>query len=46
VRTLKLSGKEFYDLLSLDIEMVQAVFRMLCGLIRRILTLVPGHSHQ
>jgi len=46
VRTLKLSGKEFYDLLSLDIEMVQAVFRMLCGLIRRILTLVPEHSHQ
>ena len=41
VRALKLNGQEFHDLLSLDIEMVQAVFRMLCGLIRRILTLVP-----
>lgn len=41
VRTLKLNGQEFHDLLSLDIEMVQAVFRMLCGLVRRILTLVP-----
>jgi len=41
VRALKLNGQEFYDLLSLDIEMVQAVFRMLCGLVRRILTLVP-----
>jgi CRP-like cAMP-binding protein len=46
VRALKLNGQEFHDLLSLDIEMVQAVFRMLCGLVRRILTLVPGHSHQ
>ena len=41
VRALKLNGQEFHDLLSLDIEMVQAVFRMLCGLVRRILTLVP-----
>ena len=41
VRALKLNGQEFHDLLSLDIEMVEAVFRMLCGLIRRILTLVP-----
>jgi CRP/FNR family transcriptional regulator, cyclic AMP receptor protein len=41
VRALKLNGQEFYDLLSLDIEMVQAVFRMLCGLIRRLLTSVP-----
>ncbi len=41
VRTLKLNGQEFHDLLSLDIEMVQAVFRMLCGLVRRVLTLVP-----
>lgn len=41
VRALKLSGREFHDLLSLDIEMVEAVFRMLCGLVRRILTLVP-----
>jgi CRP/FNR family transcriptional regulator, cyclic AMP receptor protein len=41
VRALKLNGQEFHDLLSLDIEMVEAVFRMLCGLIRKILTLVP-----
>ena len=41
VRALRLSGQEFHDLLSLDIEMVQAVFRMLCGLVRRVLTLVP-----
>jgi CRP-like cAMP-binding protein len=41
VRALKLNGQEFHDLLSLDIEMVEAVFRMLCGVIRRILTLVP-----
>jgi CRP-like cAMP-binding protein len=41
VRALKLNGQEFYDLLSLDIEMVQAVFRVLCGLVRRVLTLVP-----
>ena len=41
VRALKLNGQEFHDLLSLDIEMVEAVFRMLCGLVRRILTLVP-----
>jgi len=41
VRALKLNGQEFHDLLSLDIEMVQAVFRTLCGLVRRLLTLVP-----
>jgi CRP-like cAMP-binding protein len=41
VRALKLNGWQFHDLLSLDIEMVEAVFRMLCGLIRKILTLVP-----
>jgi CRP-like cAMP-binding protein len=41
VGALKLNGQEFHDLLSLDIEMVQAVFRMLCGLVRKILTLVP-----
>ena len=41
VRALKLNGQEFHDLLSLDIEMVEAVFRMLCGLVRRVLTLVP-----
>ena len=41
VRALKVNGQEFHDLLSLDMEMVEAVFRMLCGLVRRILTLVP-----
>jgi CRP-like cAMP-binding protein len=41
VRALKLNGQEFHDLLSLDIEMVEAVFRMLCGLVRRLLKLVP-----
>jgi len=41
VRALKLNGQEFHDLLSLDTEMVEAVFRMLCGLVRRSLTLVP-----
>jgi CRP-like cAMP-binding protein len=41
VRALKVNGREFHDLLSVDMEMVEAVFRMLCGLIRRILTLVP-----
>ena len=41
VRALRVSGQEFYDLLSVDIEMVQAVFRTLCGLVRRLLTLVP-----
>ena len=41
VRALKLNGKELHDLLALDIEMVEAVLRMLCGLVRRILKLVP-----
>ena len=41
VRALKLDGSKFYELLSLDIEMVQAVFRTLCSWIRRLLTLVP-----
>jgi CRP/FNR family transcriptional regulator, cyclic AMP receptor protein len=41
VRALKLDGSRFYELLSLDIEMVQAVFRTLCSWIRRLLTLVP-----
>ena len=40
VRALKLNGQEFYELLSVDIEMVQAVFRTLCGLVRRLLRLV------
>jgi CRP-like cAMP-binding protein len=41
VRALKLNSPEFYELLSVDIEMVQAVFRTLCGWVRRLLTLVP-----
>ncbi len=41
VHALKLNGSEFYELLSVDIEMVQAVIRALCGLVRRLLTLVP-----
>lgn len=41
VRALKLNGREFHDLLSLDIEMVEAVFRMLCDLVRRMQALVP-----
>jgi CRP-like cAMP-binding protein len=41
VRALKVNGQEFHDLLSLDMEMVEAVFRMLCGLVRRLLTLAP-----
>ena len=41
VRALKLDGREFYALLSVDIEMVQVVFRTLCGLVRRLLKLVP-----
>ena len=41
VRALKINGREFHDLLSLDIEMVEAVFRMLCDLVRRIQMLVP-----
>jgi CRP-like cAMP-binding protein len=41
VRALKLNGQLFYELLSLDIEMVQAVFRTLCSIVRRLLTLVP-----
>ena len=44
VRALKLNGQEFHDLLALDIEMVEAVFRMVCGLFRRLLTLVPAQS--
>lgn len=40
VRALKLDGRQFHDLLALDIEMVESVFRMLCGHIRKILALV------
>ena len=41
VDALKLNGQEFYELLSIDIEMVQSVFQTLCGIVRRLLTLVP-----
>jgi len=41
VRALKLNGQQFYELLSVDIEMVQAVFRTLCGIVRRLLKWVP-----
>ena len=41
VRALKLNGQEFHDLLSVDFEMVEAVLRMLCGVVRRVLKLVP-----
>jgi CRP-like cAMP-binding protein len=40
VQALKLDGRQFHDLLALDIEMVESVFRMLCGHIRRFLTRV------
>jgi len=41
VRALKLNGQEFHDLLSVDFEVVEAVLRMLCGVVRRVLKLVP-----
>jgi CRP-like cAMP-binding protein len=41
VRALKVNGQEFYELLSVDIEMVQAIFRTLCALVRRLLRFVP-----
>lgn len=34
VHAIKLDAKDFHDLLSLDIEMVEAVFRVLCRRIR------------
>jgi CRP-like cAMP-binding protein len=34
VRALKLNIEDFHDLLSLDFELVKAVFRVLCRLIR------------
>lgn len=34
VHALKLNAQDFHDLLSLDIEMVEAVFRVLCRRIR------------
>ena len=40
VRALELNGQQFYELLAVDIEMVQAVFRTLCDIVRRLLALV------
>jgi hypothetical protein len=34
VDALKLNAQDFHDILSLDFELVQAVFRALCRLIR------------
>ncbi len=34
VHALKLNVQDFHDLLSLDFELVKAVFRVLCRLIR------------
>ncbi len=34
VHAIKLDAKDFHDLLSLDIEMVEAVFRVLCRRLR------------
>ena len=34
VHALKLNAQDFHDILSLDFELVQAVFRSLCRLIR------------
>jgi CRP-like cAMP-binding protein len=41
VHAFKLNAPEFFELLSVDIERVQAVFSTLCGLVRRLLKLVP-----
>jgi CRP-like cAMP-binding protein len=35
VHALKLNAQDFHDILSLDFELVQAVFRALCRLIRQ-----------
>lgn len=36
VHALKLNAQDFHDILSLDFELVQAVFRALCRLIREV----------
>lgn len=42
VHALKLNAQDFHDILSLDFELVQAVFRALCRLIREAQSMPPG----
>jgi CRP-like cAMP-binding protein len=42
VYALKLNAQDFHDILSLDFELVQAVFRALCRLIREAQSMPPG----
>jgi CRP-like cAMP-binding protein len=42
VYALKLNAQDFHDILSLDFELVQAVFRALCRLIRESRSMPPG----
>jgi CRP-like cAMP-binding protein len=42
VDALKLNAQDFHDILSLDFELVQAVFRALCRLIRESQSMPPG----
>jgi CRP-like cAMP-binding protein len=41
VHALKLNAQDFHDILSLDFELVQAVFRALCRLIRGFQAIPP-----
>jgi len=41
VHALKLNAQDFHDILSLDFELVQAVFRALCRLIREAQSMPP-----
>ena len=41
VHALKLNAQDFHDILSLDFELVQAVFRALCRLIREFQAIPP-----
>ena len=41
VHALKLNAQDFHDILSLDFELVQAVFRALCRLIREVQAIPP-----
>jgi len=42
VYALKLNAQDFHDILSLDFELVQAVFRALCRIIREAQSTPPG----
>ena len=42
VYALKLNAQDFHDILSLDFELVQAVFRALCRLIREAQSMPPS----